>query len=118
MIVAAQSTSCQADTISSADKAIARLYSAVIGGSAPIPPQQLVLVPVSLLRQYQEMITDLEESSRRDRQMLVELLRDREDFSEPEMTLGQLSASATAVVNSLIATVPNASFYRDEVEEL
>lgn len=108
----------QPDTISSENKTVGRLYSALIGGSSPVPPQHLVLVPISLVKQYQEMIQSLEESSKRDRQILAELLRRREETGEPDSRPEQLSPSATAVVNSLLASVPDASFYRDEVEEL
>lgn len=103
---------------SSLNQSIGRLYSAVIGGSAPIPPQQLVLVPVALLKQYDRMIRELEETSKRDRQMLSELLRQRDEMADPDARPLQLSPSAIAVVNSLLETVPGTSSYRDEVEEL
>jgi hypothetical protein len=118
LTAAAANYAVQPDTISSANKTVGRLYSALIGGSSPVPPQNLVLIPVSLLRQYQEMIQDLEERSKSDRKILEDLLRGREDMGEAESKPEQLSASATAVVNSLLASVPDASFFRDEVEEL
>jgi hypothetical protein len=117
--VAAQHGTSQADTVSSASSNLGRIYSALIGGSSPVPPQQLVLVQVSVLKQYQDMIQELEQRSANDRQMLAELLRGRDvNMPEAEAVPTQMNASATAMVNSLIATVPHASFYRDEVEEL
>lgn len=118
-MIIAQAGTFQADTVSSAKTPIARLYAELIGGASAPPPNQVVVMPVSVLNHYQDMIQELEERSGRYRQIITELLRERDTESgEIEVSPVQMSPSANAVVNSLLATVPDASFYRDDVEEV
>lgn len=108
------------DTMSSVNMAVGQ-YAAAIGGSAPIPPNQLVVLPSAVLTKYQTMIQELEDRSKNDRHIIAELLRarDSELLTEAVDNITEaLSASASAVVNSLLSSVPDSKFYRDESEEL
>jgi hypothetical protein len=106
----------QEGTVSSADTIIGRQYAAAIGGSAP--PTQFLVVHYSVLTKYQEAIKELEDRSRADKMFISELLRTRTLLADSEDSLtGPLNTSASALVDSLLSTVPNASFYSDEVEE-
>jgi hypothetical protein len=106
------------ETISSYYNQMSKLYSAVIGGASPIPPNQTLIVPIHVLKQYEQLIQQLDEQNKLYQQMVSELLRDREEMPDPISNPVKLSAAATEVVNSLIASVPAKHYFQDEVEGL
>src|SRR5947209_2882379 len=112
----------QQETISSLSHALNRVYSAAIGGPSPVPPNQMILIPFTVLTQYQSMIQELEKRTAEATAMITELLREQYVQTIHEEPVGSvtnpLNAQQIALVNSLLSTVPESSFLRDEVEEL
>jgi hypothetical protein len=107
--------SSQEGTVSSHTMA-SREYTAAISGA--LPANQFVLVHCSVLDKYREIINQLEEKTKVDRLFIAELLRGREFLGETEdRWTGPLSTSAATVVNSLLSSVRDSSFQRDEAED-
>jgi hypothetical protein len=90
-------------------------YRAVIA-SGP-PPDQLVIVHRSTLEQYQQMLSSLEANLKTHQDYIAQMMVRHgygvviEGTDEP--TQG-LDAASTAVVNSLLCSVPESNFYRDD----
>jgi hypothetical protein len=90
-------------------------FRAVIAsGSAP---NQWVVVHQSTLEQYQQMVSSLEANLKTHQDYIAQMMARHgyglvtEGTDEP--TQG-LDAASTAVVNSLLRSVPESNFYRDD----
>lgn len=85
--------------------------------AAGAPPNQWVIVPQSTLEQYQVMISSLEANLKSHQDYITQIMA-REGYGlviegTDESTQG-LDAESTAVVNSLLCSVPEGNYYRDD----
>jgi hypothetical protein len=85
--------------------------------AAGSPPNQWVYMPQSTLQQYQLMISSLEATVKIHQEYIAQLMARQgygpliEGTDEP--TPG-LDAASTAVVNTLLCSVPEGNYYRDD----
>lgn len=85
--------------------------------SAGSPPDQWVIVPQTTLEQYRQMISSLEVDLKKHQDYIQRLTTQHrydlmtEGTDEPSEGM---DAASAAVVNSLLSSVPDSSYYRDE----
>jgi hypothetical protein len=85
--------------------------------AAGAPPDQWVVVHQSTLEQYQQLVSSLEANLRTHQDYIAQMMA-RQGYGSvidgtDEPTQG-LDAASTAVVNSLLCSVPESKFYRDD----
>jgi hypothetical protein len=85
--------------------------------AAGTPPNQWVIVPQSTLEQYQLMISSLEANLKSHQDYITQMMA-REGYGlviegtdEPAQGL---DPESTALVNSLLCSVPEGNYYRDD----
>jgi hypothetical protein len=86
----------------------------IAAGSAP---NNWIIVPATTLEQYQQMISSLEASVKSHQEYIVQLMTRHgygvmfEGTDEPSQGL---DAASVDVVNSLLCSVPEGNYYRDD----
>ena len=91
-------------------------FRASLAGSSP---GHWVLVPQTVLEQYKQMISALEVELKNHRTYVAQLMAQQGHLSEEISTEPSegLDAASAALVNSLLCTVPDNNYYRDEEAE-
>jgi len=90
-------------------------YRAVAAAGGP--PDQWVVVQQSTLEQYQQLVSSLEANLKTHQDYVAQMMAKQgygSVIDGPDEPTPGLDAVSTAVVNSLLSSVPEGKFYRDD----